>query len=131
MGTFGFKNLSPFFRGRSQAERFAIKSLYVLEAISNYLQSIPKGLKFSLRSEAPNVINSFNKKTDVSVISILNIDALYDYLVFFLLDMPFQTRKGEDFYYWCIVLHLHKLGYLYLQEGRNLAYLISPVYKYW
>lgn len=39
--------------------------------------------------------------------------------------MPFQTRKGEDFYYWCIVLHLHKLGYFYLQEGRNLAYLIS------
>ena len=39
--------------------------------------------------------------------------------------MPFQTRKGEDFYYWCIVLHLHKLGYFYLQEGRKLAYLIS------
>ena len=125
-GTFGFKNLSPFFQLGQH-----IRSLYVLEAIANYLQSIPKGFKFSLRSEAPNVINSFNKKTDVSVISILNIDALYDYLVFFLLDMPFQTRKGEDFYFWCIVLHLHKLGYLYLQEGRNLAYLISPVYKYW
>ena len=119
-GTFGFKNLSPFFQLGQH-----IRSLYVLEAIANYLQSIPKGFKFSLRSEAPNVINSFNKKTDVSVISILNIDALYDYLVFFLLDMPFQTRKGEDFYYWCIVLHLHKLGYFYLQEGRNLAYLIS------
>jgi hypothetical protein len=39
--------------------------------------------------------------------------------------MPFQSRKGVDFYYWCIVLHLHKLGYFYLQEGRNLAYLIS------
>lgn len=119
-GTFGFKNLSPFFQLGQH-----IRSLYVLEAIANYLESIPKGFKFSLRSEAPNLINSFNKKTDVSVISILNIDALYDYLVFFLLDMPFQTRKGEDFYYWCIVLHLHKLGYFYLQEGRNLAYLIS------
>ena len=41
--------------------------------------------------------------------------------------MPFQTRKGEDFYALrgCIVLHLHKLGYFYLQEGRNLAYKIS------
>ena len=66
-----------------------------------------------------------NKKTDVSVISILNIDALYDYLLLFLLDMPFQTRKGEDFHYWCIALHLHKLGYFYLQECINLAYLIS------
>ena len=39
--------------------------------------------------------------------------------------MPFQTRKGEYFYYRCIVLHLLKLGYFYLQKGRNLAYLIS------
>ena len=56
-GTFGFKNLSPFFQLGQH-----IRSLYVLEAIANYLQSIPKGFKFSLRSEAPNVINSFNKK---------------------------------------------------------------------
>ena len=77
-----------------------------------------------------------NKKTDVSVIYILNIDALYDYLLLFLLDMPFQTRKGEDFHYWCIALHLHKLGYFYLPlakagrhrvQGRNLAYLISQL----
>ena len=119
-GTFGFKNLSPFFQLGQH-----IRSLYVLEAIANYLESIPKGFKFSLRSEAPTVIYSLNKKTEVSVITILSIDALYDYLIFLLLDMPFQTRKGEDFHYWCIVLHLHKLGYFYLQEGRNLAYKIS------
>ena len=102
-----------------------VRSLFVLETIAKYLQSTPKGFEFSLRSESPNAINSLNKKTDVSVISISNIDALYDYLLFFLLDLPFQTRKGIYFYYWCIVLHLHKLGYFYLQEGRNLAYLIS------
>ena len=39
----------------------------------------------------------------------------------FLLDMPFQTRKGEDFYYWCLVLHMHKLGYFYLSEGQSLT----------
>ena len=44
-GTFGFKNLSPFFQLGQH-----IRSLYVLEAIANYLQSIPKGFKFSLRS---------------------------------------------------------------------------------
>ena len=102
-----------------------VRSLFVLETIAKYLQSTPKGFEFSLRSESPNAINSLNKKTDVSVISISNIDALYDYLLFFLLDLPFQNRKGIDFDYWCIVLHLHKLGYFYLQEGRNLAYLIS------
>lgn len=119
-GTFGFKNLSPFFQVGQH-----VKNLFVLEAIASYLKSIPKGFKFSLRSGAPTVINSFNKKTSVSVISILNIDALYDFLLFFLLDMPFQTRKGVDFHLWCIVLHFHKLGYFYLQEGRNLAYEIS------
>lgn len=119
-GTFGYKNLSPFFQVGQN-----IRSYHVLEAIANYLQTIPKGFKFSLKSKAPTINNSFNKKTNVSVISILSIDALYDYLLFFLLDMPFQTRKGVDFHYWCIVLHLHKLGYFYLQEGRNLVYLIS------
>ena len=44
-GTFGFKNLSPFFQVGQN-----VISLYVLEAIANYLQSIPKGFKFSLRS---------------------------------------------------------------------------------
>lgn len=39
--------------------------------------------------------------------------------------MSFQTRKGLDFHLWCIVLHFHKFGYFYLQEGRNLAYEIS------
>ena len=41
--------------------------------------------------------------------------------MFFLLDMPFQTRKGEGIYYWCLVLHMHKLGYFYLLEGRSLT----------
>lgn len=39
--------------------------------------------------------------------------------------MPFKTRKNVDFYFWCIVLHFHKLGYFYLQEGKTLAYMIS------
>lgn len=119
-GTFGFKNLSPFFQIGQH-----VRSLFVLEAIANYLKSIPKGFQFSVKSVSPTVNFSINKKTSVSVISIVNIDTLYDYLLFFLLDMSFQTRKGVDFHFWCIVLHLHKLGYFYLQEGRNLAYKIS------
>ena len=63
----------------------------------------------SKRSETPRVNQSLNKNTSVSVISIVNIDAQYDYLMFFLLNIPFQTRKAEDFYYWCLALHLHNL----------------------
>jgi hypothetical protein len=113
-GTFGFKNLSPFFQVGQN-----VRSLYVLEAIASYLKSIPPrprtgwgGFKFSLRSETPTVNNSLNKITDVSVISIVNIDALYDYLLFFLLDMPFQSRKGVDF-------HPHPV------RGRGLVYRTS------
>ena len=60
-GTFGYKNLSPFFQVGQN-----IRSYHVLEAIANYLQTIPKGFKFSLKSKAPTIINSFNKKTDIS-----------------------------------------------------------------
>lgn len=119
-GTFGFKNLSPFFQVGQH-----VKNLFILEAIANYLKSIPKGFNFSLGSKAPTVNNSLNKKTSVSVISIVSIDVLYDYLSFFFLNMPFQTRKGIDFYFWCIALYLHKFGYFYLTEGRNLTYKIS------
>ena len=30
--------------------------------------------------------------------------------LFLLLDIPFQTRKAKDFYFWSLALHLHKLG---------------------
>lgn len=43
----------------------------------------------------------------------------------FFLDMPFQSRKSLDFYYWCLVLHFHKFGYFYLSEGCKLSYKIS------
>ena len=42
--TFGFKNLTPFLQVGQN-----VISLYVVEAIANYLKSIPKGFKFSLR----------------------------------------------------------------------------------
>jgi hypothetical protein len=70
----------------------------------------PKGI-----NSVPLVVsNALHSDKKISVISNNNIDALYDYLMFLLLDMPFQTRKGVDFYYWSIALHLHKLGYFYL-----------------
>ena len=119
-GTFGFKNLSPYFQIGQH-----IRNSMVLKAITIYLESLPKGFTFSTHSAVPLVTNTFNDRTSVSVISILNIDILYDYLMFFLLDMPFQTRKSEDFYYWSLVLHLHKLGHFYLPKGRVLVYQIS------
>jgi hypothetical protein len=48
----------------------------VLESIVNYLQSLPKGFTFSTRTTGPTVISNLSKRTSVSVISIVNIDAL-------------------------------------------------------
>jgi hypothetical protein len=121
-GTFGFKNLSPYFQIGQHT-----KSLKVLQGIALYLQSLPLGFTFSINSAPLVVSNTLHSNKTVSVISITNIDALYDYLMFLLLDMPFQTRKGIDFYFWSIALHLHKLGYFYLKEGFN---LVSEIAKY-
>lgn len=112
-GTFGFKNLVPYFQIGQHT-----RSLMVLNAIALFLQSLPKSFPFTLNSLPPVVANSLNKKTNVSVITVNSIDALYDYLMFFLLAIPLQTRKSLDFLYWCLVLHFHKFGHFYLPEGR-------------
>ena len=121
-GSFGLKNLSPYFQIGQHT-----KNLKVLQCIALYLQSIPKGFTFSINSVPLFVSNALHSNNKISVISINNIDALYDYLMFLLLDMPFQTRKGVDFYFWSIALHLHKLGYFYLKEGFK---LVSEIAKY-
>jgi hypothetical protein len=86
-GTFGFKNLSPYFQIGQHT-----KSLKVLQGIALYLQSLPLGFTFSINSAPLVVSNTLHSNKTVSVISITNIDALYDYLMFLLLDMSFQTR---------------------------------------
>ena len=97
----------------------------VLNAIAAFLQSLPKGFRFTLNSLPPVVSSSLNKTTSVSVITVNSIDALYDYFMFFLLDMPFQSRKFIDFYYWCLALYCHKNGHFYTQEGRALVLTIA------
>lgn len=123
-GTFGFKNLVPYFQVGQHT-----KNLMVLNAITAFLQSLPKTFTFTLNSLPPIVSEFINHTTSVAVLNISSIDALYDYLMFFLLDMPFQSRKSIDFLYWSLGLHFHKLGYFYLPvrqgEGRELLSKIA------
>ena len=93
-GTFGFKHLSPYFQLGQH-----IRSRYLLQQISLYLQSLPKTFTFTLNSKPPKISNALHTNATISVISIQNVDTLYDYLLFFLLNMPFQTRKAVDFYF--------------------------------
>ncbi len=119
-GTFGLKNLGPYFQLAQHSRNIA-----VMEAIAIFLQSLPKLFEFSINSLPPLVTNTLNRSTSVTVLSISNIDALHDYFMFFLLNMPFQTRKSVDFYLWCIALHIHKVGIFYLTEDRLLVYQMS------
>ncbi len=82
--TFGFKNLSPYF----QLGDLHIRNRYLLQQISLYLQSLPKTFTFTINSKPPRISNALHTNATISVISIQNVDALYDYLLFFLLNMP-------------------------------------------
>ena len=108
----GFKNLvpPPFQIGQHA------KNTYVLVAISKFLSSLSSEFKFSTFSEKLSLKenSTLNKRTNVLVISYSNIDSLHDILAHCLIQFPFQTRKGIDFYYWCIVLYMHKFCYIYL-----------------
>jgi hypothetical protein len=101
----------------------------VLNIITNYIELFPKGFNFSLNTLPPVVNNTLNTRISVKVLSVNSVDALHDSLLFFLLNMPFQTRNSEDFLFWCLVLHLYKQGYTYLLEGRALVYLISQYFN--
>ena len=119
-GTFGFKNLVPYFQLGQHA-----RNLIVLENIIKYLESLSKGFVFSNFNTKLKLSKTLHKNTNVYVIVLSNIDALHDYLTPFLLTMSFQTRKNLDFFYWSLALHLFKFGYFYVAEGRSLVKDIS------
>lgn len=74
-----------------------IRNSLVLDAIVVFLATLPNG--FSSLTTPVTVGNVLNKRTDVRVLSINNVDVLHDILAYFFLAMPFQTRKGVDFLY--------------------------------
>ena len=119
-GTFGFKNLVPYFQIGQHA-----RNLIVLDNITTFIKSLPKGFNFSNFNTKLELSKTLHKSTNVYVIVLSNIDALHDYFVPFLLSMHFQTRKSIDFIYWCLAIHLHKYGYFYTSEGRSLVLNIS------
>lgn len=93
-GSFGFKQFSPYFQ---LAVSNNSRNLILLGAIAIYLKSLVKGFTFSVNTSSPVIGMTLNKRTSVSVLSISNIDALYDYLMYFLIDMPFRLEKERIF----------------------------------
>jgi hypothetical protein len=62
--TFGFKNLSPYFQLGQH-----IRSRYLLQQISLYLQSLPKTFTFTINSKPPRISNALHTNATISVIS--------------------------------------------------------------
>ena len=54
-----------------------------------------------------------------------DIDVLFDYIVPFFEKLNFQTRKFVDFQLWSVAIKIHKLGYFYISEGRDLLVKIA------
>lgn len=147
-GTFGIKNLVPYFQVAQHN-----KSILVLNLIKVFLEdsySETTQLKDSKNNKA--VVNSkdlasnsstiainnknlnnvsifSNKKTNVSSLVVSNIDTLFYSILplfdFMLYKSAFFTRKLEDYKLWAIALKIHKLGYFYLAKGRSLLVSIS------
>lgn len=57
--------------------------------------------------------------------TILSIDPLYSYIVPFFQLMTFETRKAIDYKYWEISVLLHKYGFYYLPDGKQITLQIS------
>jgi len=123
-GTFGLKNLSPYFQIGQH-----VRSIHVMDNIQSYLLTLPNLFGFTQNSPvlkpAKTSPLSIANNQEIMVISYQNVDSLHDTLAFFLLNLSFQTRKYTDFLYWCLVLYMHKFGYFYLKKGRELTVAIS------
>jgi len=115
-GTFGFKNLVPYFKLAPH-----LRNSHLMENIQLFLINLPNLFGLNLKSPKLKPSITINKNTKVLVHSYNNIDSLHDTLAYFLLDLSFQTRKGVDFLYWCLVLDMHKYGYFYLDQWIKLT----------
>jgi len=76
-GTFGIKTLTPFFQV-AQHDR----NKMILTAISDYLEALPKAFTYSTNTLPPRVSWTLNKPVSVWSLSISNVDALHDYVIY-------------------------------------------------
>lgn len=117
-GTFGFKNLVPYFQVGQHS-----RSVKVIEAISRFFISINS----YKQNYIVNITLTLNKRTNVTVVTNQSVDALYETIAPFFIVIPFQTRKRVDFLYWILVLYMHKHGHFYLREGREFVINVTNV----
>jgi hypothetical protein len=102
-----------------------------MDKINMFISTFPISNFTSILSKVINNINKpyfniiLNKKTNVLSYTILDIDILYHFIVPFLNNLKFQSRKFIDYKYFVIIVYIHKLGYYMLPKGKELILAIS------
>ena len=109
-GTFGIIGLIPYFQVaqhvKSQEVLLAIKK-FLLDMTNTYLPGIV------------NVSTFVNKRTDVIKLVISGKSDLYFITTNIFINIPFQTRKIEDFLYWSVILLMFKYKLVNDIESRQ------------
>ena len=116
-GTFGYKHLVPYFQIAQNK-----KNLFVLKAIEAYLK------EFSLiNSENKELVFKYNlnKLTGVYSMTLEKVEDNFYHIIPFFESLTFLSRKSIDYEWWVISVFIHKLGYFYLPEGKQIALQIS------
>lgn len=120
-GTFGYKHLVPYFQLAQHQ-----KNLFVLKAIESFLIKLFSNVSpNAIGNKEFNIDYALNPQTGVYSMTVLKMDALFNYIVPLFNSMPFFTRKALDFHYWVISVIIHKYGYYYLPDGKKIALQIS------
>jgi len=112
-GSFHFSNNRAIFT-------ITQKDRQVLEAISLFLQSIPRAPIFNglFLSPQPNCIVSGKNNDSAYQLAITDTDVLFQYIFPFFKDLPFLSRKGVDFKIWSVGLFLIIHGYSKIPTGK-------------
>jgi hypothetical protein len=112
-GSFHFSNNRAIFS-------ITQKDRQVLEAISIFIQNIKRApiLNGLFLAPQPNCIITRQNNNTAYQLTITDTDVLFQYIFPFFKDLPFLSRKGEDFKIWIVGLFLIIHGYTKIHNGK-------------
>lgn len=127
-GTFGIKTGSSLYLQVAQKKN---TSQECLNGIIKFLLALSNNTKYfhtqSNKILPLKVTSTINTKTNVVSLAVSNIDALYYYVLPWLDESKFYSRKFIDFKLWRMALILKIRGYYYTLEGKKLFLDISEI----
>nr|UPX01507.1 LAGLIDADG endonuclease [Fusarium boothii] len=123
-GTFGYKHLVPYFQIAQNK-----KNLFVLKAIEAYLKKEFASNRENMEELTSTQYSEFkynlNKLTGVYSMTLEKVDDNFYHVIPFFESLTFLSRKSLDYEWWVLSVFIHKLGYFYLPEGKQIALQIS------